>query len=174
MELPEYPSSFSLLPELLRRGSPFRFRNRGRSMSPFLHPGDIITLLPSSRADRNVSVEDIVLFRSKEGRWLLHRVVRVVSVGRFQTKADAALRSDGELKLDQIRGKVNELERSDSGKVYRLDSIRSRRRNRLIAFLSRGEFKIASSSLFCPFLKIPLAHRALRFPKWLLTRLLFR
>lgn len=130
--------------------------------------------MPSSPDKREVSVGDIVLFQNEEGRWLLHRVIRVASSGRFVAKADASLLSDGELKLDQIQGKVNELERSDSGKVYRLDSVRSLRRNYLISLLSRGELKIAGSPLFHPFLKIPLSRRALRSPKWLLTKLLFR
>jgi len=142
-------------------------------MSPFLRPGDTITIMPSSPDSGKVGAGDILLFQSEEGRWLLHRVVRVVSTGRFLTKADAALRSDGELKPDQIRGKAREVERGGSGKIYRLDSTRTRRRNSLIALLSRGELKIAGSPLFRPFLKIPLARRALRFPKWVLTRLLF-
>ena len=45
----------------------------GVSMTPFLHPGDIVFLNLPQRAYRS---GDIVLFTRPDGRYILHRIVR--------------------------------------------------------------------------------------------------
>ncbi len=116
---------------------------------------------------------DIVLFQNEKGRWLLHRVIQSGPSRRLLTRGDAAFRADEDLRADRIRGKATALQRGNSGKIRRLDSARSRRRNFLIALLSRGELKIAGYPLLRPLLTTEIARRALRFPKWILARLLF-
>lgn len=61
-----------LLDEQLRRGSAV-LSVTGNSMRPMLHYGDAVRLVPPERPVRR---GDVILYRRKNGRYVLHRVVR--------------------------------------------------------------------------------------------------
>ena len=58
----------------------------GTSMTPFLHPGDMVYLdLPKTPLKKG----DIVLFTRPDGRYILHRIVSVNRDGSFTMLGDA-------------------------------------------------------------------------------------
>jgi len=60
-----------------------------RSMEPALHVGDLVIALPASPSD--IKVGDVVIYRSPEGKLIIHRVIdRRVVAGeyRYLTKGD--------------------------------------------------------------------------------------
>lgn len=60
----------------------------GSSMTPFLHPGDMVYLdLP----DTPLKKSDIILFTRPDGRYILHRIVAVNRDGSFTLLGDAQL-----------------------------------------------------------------------------------
>ena len=58
----------------------------GGSMVPFLHSGDTVYL---DVPDRPLKRGDIVLYTRENGRYILHRIVRVRSDGSFLMAGDA-------------------------------------------------------------------------------------
>lgn len=60
----------------------------GSSMTPFLHPGDMVYLdLP----DRPLKKGDILLFTRPDGRYILHRLVKVNRDGSLIMLGDAQM-----------------------------------------------------------------------------------
>lgn len=60
-------------------------RVSGTSMTPFLHPGDVVYL---SRPVRPVRVGDVVLFTRTDGSYVLHRIIKK-KAGFFLALGDA-------------------------------------------------------------------------------------
>lgn len=58
----------------------------GSSMTPFLHPGDMVYLDTPVQPLRKA---DIVLFTRPDGRYILHRIVKVNQDGSFIMLGDA-------------------------------------------------------------------------------------
>ncbi len=76
---------------VLEKGGYFRLWPRGCSMRPLLREGvdSVLLALPS-----NIRKGDIVLIRTHEGRFLLHRAVAVNELG-IVTRGDALLHREG-------------------------------------------------------------------------------
>lgn len=145
-------------------------------MHPFIRRADSVTFVPRSPLDPGAfRAGDCIIFRDEAGRMIIHRVIRAGTGGWITTKGDALLRPDRPVPREMIRGTVNMIERSGSGRRYRLDRPLVRGANRLIAFLSRLE----------TYLPVParkgihlsrgtlLLGRIIKAPKWICTRICF-
>jgi signal peptidase I len=106
------PEKWRLFEDILKNGSALRVKVTGRSMTPFLRGGEILTL---KKADcSSLKRGDLILFRNTAGYSILHRIVRV-KLGRngatsFQTKGDALIAFDDPVQENEILGKVCRIE----------------------------------------------------------------
>jgi len=116
-------SAFHLLTnELFAGGYGLRFQAVGRSMLPTIQDGEIVHVKPV--ATDMLRIGDIVLLRTGE-QFKAHRIIR--KHGQcFMTRGDAGVDIDGEIRCDQILGRVTAKESTDSGRLVRLDGMRAR------------------------------------------------
>lgn len=116
-------SAFHLLTgELIAGGYGLRFQAMGRSMLPTIQDGEIVHVTPVA-AD-TLRIGDIVLLRTGE-QFKAHRIIR--KRGQcFITRGDSGLDTDGEIRCDQILGRVTAKETINSRRLVRLDGMRSR------------------------------------------------
>lgn len=132
--------------EILARGFDLRVRVTGRSMSPALVDGDIVTL---RRADSDrLRRGDLVLYRGRAGRSLvLHRIVAEAPRGEgrlLRTRGDALARDDEPVAAAMVLGRVILVERRTRGPAAALRRFLARA---LPFALRRSLAKAASSSL---------------------------
>ena len=100
---------------------PIKISLQGNSMKPVIRPGkDIVTIMPLVR---NPMVGDIVLFRRKDGKNIVHRVYRVYQ-DWIQTWGDNCLRADEPIKRRDVYGVLVSVERN--GKTFQLDTDKQR------------------------------------------------
>jgi len=62
----------------------------GTSMEPILSTGDVVFILPV-KSPSEIRVGDVIVYKSQSGRYIIHRVISIVSVGGrayFVTKGD--------------------------------------------------------------------------------------
>jgi hypothetical protein len=91
----------------LARGVPVQLTAQGRSMWPFLLPGDVLTLTPGPRA----RLGDVVLVEHPGVEFgLVHRVVAVLP-RRVLTKGDALPRTDGWVVRGRVIARVTQVRR---------------------------------------------------------------
>jgi signal peptidase I len=116
-------SAFHLLTsELIAGGYGLRFQAVGRSMLPTIQDGEIVHVKPV--ATDMLKVGDIVLLRTGE-QFKAHRIIR--KRGQcFITRGDAGMDIDGEIRCDQILGRVIAKEAVSSRRLVRLDGMRAR------------------------------------------------
>jgi hypothetical protein len=116
-------SAFHLLTsELIAGGYGLRFQAVGRSMLPTIQDGDIVHVRPV--AGDMLKIGDIVLLRTGE-QFKAHRIIR--KRGQFYiTRGDAGVDIDGEIRCDQILGRVIAKESVSSRRLVRLDGMRAR------------------------------------------------
>lgn len=109
--MPEFSRSneFSLseledtIREVLESGGEFELSPRGKSMLPLIHEGrDLVTLI---KAPDVLSVDDIALYKRKNGQFVLHRVMRVQD-GIYSMCGDNHARLECGIERSQIIGKV--------------------------------------------------------------------
>jgi signal peptidase I len=93
----------SLIREVLRRYGFARVRAYGGSMTPAIHPGDVLNVRAASASE--LVVGDVVLFE-REGRLFAHRVVRQTAAGVVETRGDAHSHLDPDVEPSQILGIV--------------------------------------------------------------------
>jgi signal peptidase I len=106
---------WSLAKFILEDGHDLRFRARGRSMSPSIRHGDVLTIRPVGPDE--VEVGDVVFYRHANGRVLVHRVTKRVEdegVTYFLIQGDAFDQPDGLAHAEQILGKVVCVEQGDA------------------------------------------------------------
>jgi hypothetical protein len=115
--------SFHLLTsELFAGGYGLRFQAIGRSMLPTIQDGEIVHVKPV--ATDTLRIGDIVLLRTGK-QFKAHRIIR--RRGQcFITRGDAGLDIDGEIRCDQILGRVTAKEAVGSRRLVRLDGMRAR------------------------------------------------
>jgi hypothetical protein len=115
--------SFHLLTsELFAGGYGLRFQAIGRSMLPTIQDGEIVHVKPV--ATDMLRIGDIVLLRTGK-QFKAHRIIR--RRGQcFITRGDAGLDIDGEIRCDQILGRVTAKEAVGSRRLVRLDGMRAR------------------------------------------------
>jgi hypothetical protein len=116
-------SAFHLLTsELIAGGYGLRFQAVGRSMLPTIQDGDIVHVRPV--AGDMLKIGDIVLLRTGE-QFKAHRIIR--KRGHcYITRGDAGVDIDGEIRCDQILGRVIAKESVSSRRLVRLDGMRAR------------------------------------------------
>ncbi|MEM4971844.1 MAG: signal peptidase I [Sulfolobales archaeon] len=62
----------------------------GSSMEPILSTGDVVFILPV-RSPSDISLGDVIVYKSQSGRYIIHRVINIISIGGktyFVTKGD--------------------------------------------------------------------------------------
>ncbi len=153
---------------LLREGRSVVVRAEGRSMHPFLRPGDAVVIRPL-REGEGIVAGELVLVEREGGRPVLHRVLLP---GRsLVVKGDALLGADLPFPRERVAGKASELRRA-GGRGHALETASARRRNAWIARFSGWES--LSAGLLPAFARrSELLRRLIRAPKWLLVRALF-
>lgn len=110
-----------LLTETLNKSGKLRFRAFGRSMLPFIIPGDVLTVETTNTDE--ISVGDIILFES-ENVFFVHRLIKKSKINNdnyFVTKGDYLDYADNPIRSSQILGRVTKIERW--GKIIKPDSI---------------------------------------------------
>jgi len=135
--------SSALFEDILKSGLSLRVKVTGRSMSPFLAGGEILTIqmVPPSSLRRG----DLIFFRTQEGFPLLHRIFRKKMKGNmlvFQTKGDALFSMDAPVSERDILGKVSRIEKTVSDGVTRymdMESFVWKTANYLHAVISVGK-----------------------------------
>jgi signal peptidase I len=137
-------SEFHLLTsELIAGGYGLRFQAVGRSMLPTIQDGEIVHVKPV--ASDMLRIGDIVLLRTGE-QFKAHRIISKRDQC-FITRGDAGVDTDGEIRGDQILGRVTAKETTRSSRLVHLDGMRSRlkflalemRRRAATFLISRGE-----------------------------------
>ena len=101
-------------------GMAYRATLRGKSMLPFIRPGDTITVHPVS-PDR-IRKRDVLVFRRDDGSLAAHRLIRIEQTSdgpRFVTRGDSVLREDRPLKAADIFGRVQCV--TQGGRTKRMD-----------------------------------------------------
>lgn len=111
-----------LTSELIAGGFGLRFQAMGRSMLPTIRHGEIVHVKPV--ASDMLRIGDIVLLRRGE-KFKAHRIIRKRGP-LFITRGDAGMEADGEIRGDQILGRVIAKESINSGRLVRLDGVRTR------------------------------------------------
>ncbi len=130
-------SVFHLLTsELIAGGYGLRFQAKGRSMLPTIQDGEIIHVKPV--AGDMLRIGDIVLLRNGS-EFKAHRIIRKRGQS-FITRGDAGVDTDGEIRCDQILGRVIAKESVNSRRLIRLDGIGTR----LVFFASEARRQVAS------------------------------
>lgn len=100
-----------LMRDALARNEAFRFRALGGSMSPFIQPNDLVTVIPLQ--DKRPEVGQVVAFiQPGSGMLLVHRIVGRAKKGYLLQGDSMAGRSDGLIPLDKVLGCVSRVERS--------------------------------------------------------------
>ena len=128
-----------LFKDCLNRGLDLRVRVTGKSMSPFLRGGEVLTIkrVPA----RSLREGDLILFLSGDGSPVLHRVITSGNIGdnsrTFHTKGDALYGFDEPVHEEAVLGKVVRVEIEHAGagshKSITMDSFFWKTRNCLIA-----------------------------------------
>lgn len=121
-ERPETSTFRLLASELIAGGFGLRFQAMGRSMFPTIQDGEILHVKPI--AIDMLRIGDIVLLRRGE-EFKAHRIIRKRGPF-FTTRGDAGIDTDGEIRGDQILGRVIAKETINSRRLVRLDGVRTR------------------------------------------------
>lgn len=105
----------ALFEEILNRGLSLRIRATGKSMSPFLKGGEILTI--KKAPDSSFHIGDLIFFKTRYGSLLLHRIIRKQynDMVILQTKGDAVPGADEPVSEDAILGKVCIIEKNFFG-----------------------------------------------------------
>lgn len=104
---------------LLAEGREIRMRLGGRSMYPFLHPGDVATMVPITGGEPHIG--DVVVC-DRGDRWVAHRLIRIEDTGkggRYITQGDSCMRPDEAFGNDRLVGRVTAVLRN--GRVIALN-----------------------------------------------------
>ena len=94
--------------EALRRGDTVRLTVTGNSMYPLFHSRrDTVTLSPAG----TIKKYDITFHKRADGRYILHRVLKVKKDGTYLIAGDNELKTEPPVKREQIFGVVTEYTR---------------------------------------------------------------
>jgi signal peptidase I len=133
-----------LFEDILNKEISLRVKVTGRSMSPFLNGGEILTIrkVPSS----SLQIGDLIFFKTRDGIPVLHRILKKERKNNkhiFQTKGDALLSMDEPAYESDILGKVCRIESDADGerKCIDMESSLWRNINYLLAVINIGKSK---------------------------------
>ena len=127
-----------LYEELLEKGISLQVKATGRSMSPYLTGGEILTIRKVQPG--SIKRGDLVFFKDQTGFPVLHRIVRIQRKEKgqyiFQTKGDGTHTFDDPIPEDAIIGKVCKIEcktSSNGSKIIDMESFHCRITNYFLA-----------------------------------------
>jgi signal peptidase I len=136
-----------LFEDILNSGASLRVQVTGRSMTPYLRGGEVLTI--RKWPCRSLGRGDLVLCRNRYDRPVLHRIIRtkIASDGTIGvvTKGDALRSFDEEIDGDKVLGKVCLIERTGPGGEIRFIDMHSTYRrgvNLLIATLGLYKMRL--------------------------------
>jgi len=109
--------------DIFRRGKSIRFQARGWSMRPFIRDGDFIVVSPIENS--SIKTGDVVFCITTENKVIVHRVIRKHEKDKDNRiimfiKGDATFSSPEKVEMQNVLGKVVEVERN--GQKKRLDT----------------------------------------------------
>ena len=140
--------TLKLYEDILNSGSCLRTKVTGRSMSPFLVGGEIVTIKKSSYA--SLWIGDLIFIKSRDTSPLLHRIVRKQRTDHgllFQTKGDGVLSADNMISEIHIMGKVCRVEQvRRNGEAREIDM--ESHPQRFISYMT-AMFSLAKTRLYC-------------------------
>ncbi len=119
--------------EELSVGLPLRVKCRGQSMYPFIKHGDIL-LIEVVNADK-LNPGDIAFYCLPSGTFIVHRFIKRNGSGSFLTNGDSMRQSDEPVTVEQVFGRVIQIERN--GKALKLSGKLNYLNTRLITLLVR-------------------------------------
>lgn len=107
MELPKKIADLEqmapLIEEALLRGDSVRLTVTGNSMYPMLHSRKDTVVLQKAET---IKKYDITFHRRSDGRYILHRVLKINPDGTYQIAGDNELKTEPPVKREQILGVV--------------------------------------------------------------------
>ena len=107
------------LEQLLREGKYIQIKPQGYSMYPLIVPGrDSVVIGPCNVG--KLRKGDVILYRRDGGILVLHRIQRIKKEGLYLV-GDNQTELEGPLRLDQVRGRMVEVQRD--GKNISVDSL---------------------------------------------------
>jgi signal peptidase I len=124
---------------LLNRGSLLRFQAHGRSIYPFIKPGDIIIIEP--RNGSAVSTGDVIFYRKQDSSTAAHRLVKVSGSEDkifLLTKGDALKYTDPPVSPAQVMGRVILIE--GRGRKLKLNGWTGRMFGRFFTWIARRHY----------------------------------
>lgn len=104
--------TLALFEDILDKGMSLRVRATGRSMTPSLGTGEVITIRQASCS--SLKRGDLLFLKNVDGYPVIHRLVNKKkrhNVLTFQTRGDALIALDRPVREENILGKVCELEK---------------------------------------------------------------
>jgi len=125
-----------LLRQTLSNGNTFRFTATGRSMEPFIHSGDTVSIAPLEPS--KIRIGDVLAFTHPlDGRLLAHRLIRIKG-DDYLMKGDASHdQPDGWVRPDALLGRLIHVERGNLKVLIGLGVEKA-----LIALLSRENYLV--------------------------------
>jgi signal peptidase I len=114
----------------------------GRSMAPFLHVGEILTIkkVPCPSLQKG----DLIFFKNRNGFLILHRIIKKRQDSdcmiTFQTKGDAMIAFDEPVRNNKVLGKVCKIE--DGSKYINMETKMWSRINYMAAVISLLESRL--------------------------------
>lgn|SRR5574344_280279 len=94
--------------EYLNRYGKFTFKNKGTSMMPLLREDrDLFTI--EKKAVPSYKKYDVVLFKRKNGQYVLHRILKVSHNGKYKICGDHLINSEYDIDKNQILGVMTEV-----------------------------------------------------------------
>jgi hypothetical protein len=154
--------SVGLFEHILRNGLNLRVQATGKSMTPFLRGGEILTIhrVPPAM----LSIGDLIFFKTPEGVPLIHRIIKKQKEEHgfiFHTKGDHLFVCDAPIGEGHILGKVCRIQRVDghgNSEEIDMESRPQRFFNNMTAVLSlaKNRFYAAAAKILPPFLRVAI------------------
>ena len=124
-----------MLCDVLNKGTLFRFKARGSSMSPFIKDGDVLTICPTQQSDiKNGTI--VVYYHKILNRIIIHRIVGKQN-SYYAVKGDNTVGTADLVYEADILGRVSGVRRNGKITVFGLGPGRF-----MISFLSRFDLLV--------------------------------
>ncbi len=105
--------------EYLHTTGHLTYRNVGVSMLPLLRQGRDLFTLEAYRGS-GLMVNDVILFKRSDGKYVLHRLIRILPDGTYETMGDNCVTSEKGIREENILGVMTSFDRK--GKTIRVDN----------------------------------------------------
>jgi signal peptidase I len=142
--------SAGIFEDILQRGISLSVRATGKSMTPFLSGGEILTIRRVSPA--SLSIGDLIFFKTREGVPLIHRITKKQQEADgfiFHTKGDSLFVCDAPVGEGLILGKVcgvRKVDRNGNAKEINMESRPQRCFNYMTAISSLAKTRLYAAA----------------------------